>query len=161
MKMLSCPSISTSLTEEAGVPSMFRLKTELLPPPKRIEDIWSLLALLLCTINRWVTDPTVVKTVSKKTVSVENVSFNEGFESILSFFLQEETVISARIISGIRLNLLILLNILGFFYCKCRKNAGLNPITEKGQIIVLLQFGNQQEWLTTISKQFEHELHQF
>jgi hypothetical protein len=56
-----------------------------------------------------------VNTVSKKTVSAEKVSLKAGFESILSFFLQEEAQINVNIMSGIRLNLLTLLNIPGLF----------------------------------------------
>jgi hypothetical protein len=80
--------------------------------------------LLLCTINRWVTDPTVVKTVSKKTVSVEKVSLYAEFELTLSCFLQDEITINEKITIGIRLNLLNLLNIMSIFGCKCRKNMG-------------------------------------
>jgi hypothetical protein len=44
---LSWAANSTLLSEEAGVPSMFRLKTELLPPPSLIEEIMIAEELLL------------------------------------------------------------------------------------------------------------------
>jgi hypothetical protein len=62
--------------------------------------------------------------VSKKTVSVEKVSLYAEFELTLSCFLQDEMIINVKIKIGIRLILLILLNILSIFDCKCRKNMG-------------------------------------
>jgi hypothetical protein len=111
---------------------MFTLKAEVPPPPRLIEDITIFEALLLCTINRCVTDPIVVKTVSKKTVSVEKVSLTDELESILSCFLQEMTRINVKITSGISLNLLSLLSIISLFSCKCRKIQGIKHKTLKG-----------------------------
>jgi hypothetical protein len=52
------------------------------PPASRMDEIMIFLSLVLYTSNRWVTDPIVVKTVSKKTVSVENVNVTDGLVSI-------------------------------------------------------------------------------
>jgi hypothetical protein len=123
---------------------MFRLKTELLPPPSLIEEIIIADELLLCTINRWVTDPTLVNIVSKKTVSVEKVSLYAEFELILSCFLQDEMIINVKITIGIRLILLTLLNILSIFGCKCRKNMGCRMVNVKRTEYRIFAFCNSE-----------------
>src|SRR6516164_11781208 len=86
--MLSLGSTSIWSFSGPGVPSIFILNEDWLPPISLTEEssIFSLFSLK--TFIDWVTEPVEVKTVSKKTVSEENLTRASGLV-IKESFLQE------------------------------------------------------------------------
>lgn len=110
--MLSFAGISTSVAEVVEMPSTLILKLELPELPILMDEIITFCALVLYTISRCVTEPIVVKTVSNKTVSVENFRNTEGLVSTVSFFLQDPVASTnhARRINAVNLRICFIIS---------------------------------------------------
>lgn len=87
--MLSFAFITTLFTSGPEVPSTFILKGEEDPPERFTRERRSFSLLLLKILKDWVTEPTVVKTVSNDKVSILVYNLASGLV-VKESFLQEK-----------------------------------------------------------------------
>ena len=113
--MLSLGAISRSVWLSAGIPSTLILKRDWLPCSKYILDILILSLCGLYTFRIRVAEPSWVKTVSKRSVSVENEMLSSGFVVKRSF--RHADVYNAIPISNIDIlkNKNLIFNVVCFF----------------------------------------------
>jgi len=93
--MLSFAFISTLFTSAPEIPFTFILKGELAPPDSFTWERRSFSLLLLKILKDWVTEPTVVKTVSNDKVSILVYKYASGLV-IIESFLQEKNIKVAK-----------------------------------------------------------------
>jgi len=107
INILSLAAISTLVIERVDLPLIFNLKCDALPLAKAMDEIFIFWLWLLYTINWRVLEPTVVKTVSNKTVSPEKANLAELSVNKTSFLQEKRVVINKS--AGSRILILFIL----------------------------------------------------
>src|SRR6185312_14973407 len=111
--MLSFAFISILFISVPEVPFTFILKGEVIPPDSFTWDRRSFSLLVLKILKDWVTEPTVVKTVSKKSVST--LVYKDASALVIKeSFLQEKNI---KVAKKIRYFKMVRCFIIGLFYC--------------------------------------------